>query len=57
MNNTTQDNKTWPFVVTIDDGYSAYEYKFDTTEDVSIYDIAKKISEKLKCSMPEGKLT
>lgn len=56
MNNTTEPKQKWPFIVTINDKFSTYEYKFETTEDVSIYDIVEQIAKKLKCEAPEGKL-
>lgn len=56
MNNTIEQKEKWPFIITINDKFSTYEYKFETSEDVSIYDIAKQIAKKLKCEVPEGKL-
>lgn len=54
MNETAQERK-WQTVVTINDTYCTYEYTFESSEDVSIYDIAKEIAKKLKCEVPEGK--
>jgi len=56
MNDAIETKQKWPFIVTINDKFSTYEYTFETSEDVSIYDIAEKIAKKLKCETPEGKL-
>ena len=53
--NNSEPIKKWPFTVTIHDGFSAYEYRFETTQDVSIYDIATQIAKKLQCEVPGGK--
>jgi hypothetical protein len=53
--NNPEPLKKYPFKVTINDGFGAYEYRFETTQDVSIYDIAEQIAKKLRCEPPEGK--
>jgi hypothetical protein len=53
--NNPESLKKYPFKVTIDDGFGAYEYQFETTREVSIYDIAEQIAKKLRCETPEGK--
>jgi len=54
--NNSEPIKKWPFTVTINDNFSVYECRFETSqEEVSIYDIATQIAEKLQCEVPEGK--
>lgn len=54
--NNSEPIKKWPFTVTINDNFSVYEYRFETSqEEVSIYDIATQIAKKLQCEVPEGK--
>ena len=44
----------FPFTITIDDGYSKYEYKMKFPEDVSTYDLIKALAEKFQVEIPEG---
>ena len=44
----------FPFTVTIDDGYGAYEYKMAFPGDVAIRDLIKTLADKYEVQMPEG---
>jgi hypothetical protein len=46
-------HKYFPFTITIDDGYGAFEYNIKLPDDVAIYDIIKTIGEKFKVEIPQ----
>lgn len=45
--------KLFPFTITIDDEYSAFRYKMKFPYNVSIYDIVKALGEKFEIEIPE----
>jgi hypothetical protein len=45
--------KYFPFTITIDDGYGAYQYVIKLPEDIAMYDIIKAIGEKFHIEIPE----
>ena len=48
--------KTAPFTIKIGDGISEYEYTFHLSENISIHDIVKMISNHYDVTVPRGKI-
>ena len=53
---TDSTSPTYPFVITIDDKYSKYEYLFYLSDQIATYDIIKVIANHYHVPVPQGKI-